>query len=82
MEFEPENIETPLVKSLLEDEVTEIEAREALGHDDARIHIASQWQLIWWRFRRHKLALFSAILLVIIYFVTQMLRVVFARILM
>jgi peptide/nickel transport system permease protein len=69
MEFETENMETPLAKSLLEDEATEIETREILGRDDARIHIASQWQLIWWRFRRHKLALFSAVLLVIIYLI-------------
>jgi peptide/nickel transport system permease protein len=69
MEFEPENIETPLANTLLEDDATEIEAGEALGHEDARIHVASQWQLIWWRFRRHKLALFSAILLVMIYLI-------------
>jgi peptide/nickel transport system permease protein len=69
MEFEPEKIETPLVQSLLEEEATEIEIREVLGKDDPRIHIASQWQLIWWRFRRHKLALFSAIVLAFIYLI-------------
>ena len=26
---------------------------------DARIFVASQWQLMWWRFRKHKLALIS-----------------------
>jgi peptide/nickel transport system permease protein len=36
---------------------------------DARVLVASQWQLIWWRFRRHKLALFSAIILMLIYMV-------------
>ena len=34
-----------------------------------RIHVASQWQLIWWRFRRHKLALFSLIVLIFIYLI-------------
>jgi peptide/nickel transport system permease protein len=34
---------------------------------DARMLVASQWQLIWWRFRRHKLALFSAFILIVIY---------------
>ncbi|MFN8447198.1 MAG: ABC transporter permease [Anaerolineae bacterium] len=38
-------------------------------HGDAKVLVASQWQLIWWRFRRHKLALFSGIILLIIYIV-------------
>lgn len=36
---------------------------------DTRILVASQWQLIWWRFRRHKLALFSAFILIVIYLI-------------
>ncbi|MEM7531826.1 MAG: ABC transporter permease [Chloroflexota bacterium] len=32
-------------------------------------YYASQWTLIWWRFRRHRLALFSTILLIILYIV-------------
>ncbi len=34
---------------------------------EERIYLASQWQLIWWRFRRHKLAIASGIILIIIY---------------
>jgi peptide/nickel transport system permease protein len=34
---------------------------------DESIYYASQWQLIWWRFRRHRLAIISVILLVLIY---------------
>ena len=30
---------------------------------------ASQWKLMWWRFRKHKLALFGGIVLLIFYFV-------------
>jgi peptide/nickel transport system permease protein len=69
MEVEPQDLETPLTQTLLGEDATEVEAGEALGREDARIHIASQWQLIWWRFRRHKLALFSLIVLVIIYLI-------------
>jgi len=29
--------------------------------------VASQWRLMWWRFRRHKVAMFAAILLLIAY---------------
>src|ERR1044071_1575648 len=32
-----------------------------------RISVASNWTLVWWRFRKHKLALFSLGLLVVLY---------------
>ncbi len=35
----------------------------------AKVFVASQGTLIWWRFRKHKLALISAILLIFIYIV-------------
>lgn len=34
---------------------------------EERIYVASQWQLVWWRFRKHKLAMVSTIVLVIYY---------------
>ena len=34
---------------------------------EERIAVASNWQLVWWRFRKHQLALFSAGLLVCMY---------------
>ena len=34
---------------------------------DERIYAASQWQLMWWRLRRHKLAMAAGIVLVIFY---------------
>jgi peptide/nickel transport system permease protein len=37
-------------------------------HED-RISVARQHQLIWWRFRKHKLALIAAIIVVLFYFV-------------
>jgi peptide/nickel transport system permease protein len=36
---------------------------------EARVFVASQWQLIWWRFRRHKVAFPSGIIILIIYLV-------------
>src|SRR6187402_1988735 len=27
--------------------------------EDERLTVASQWQLIWWRFRKHKVAVFA-----------------------
>ena len=75
MELDNKDLETPLTPQLLEDEAlavgeaTELEAAEVLGHDDPRIHVASQWQLIWWRFRRHRLAFFSLIVIILIYLI-------------
>ena len=31
---------------------------------EERVSVASQWQLMWWRFRRHKVAMASAIVVV------------------
>ena len=35
--------------------------------EEERIYVASQWQLIWWRFRKHKVALISAVILFFLY---------------
>jgi peptide/nickel transport system permease protein len=34
---------------------------------EERISVASNWTLVWWRFRKHKLALFSAFVLALLY---------------
>jgi peptide/nickel transport system permease protein len=39
--------------------------------EEERIYVASQWQLMWWKFRRHKMALISIGILVIIYSITM-----------
>src|SRR5256885_2014102 len=36
---------------------------------EAQVEVASQWQLMWWRFKQHKVALASAIVVVLIYVV-------------
>ncbi len=35
--------------------------------DDLRVEVASQWQLVWWKFRRHKLALVSLGVIILVY---------------
>jgi peptide/nickel transport system permease protein len=37
--------------------------------DFDRVSVATQWQLVWWRFRKHKLALVSVSILAVFYFV-------------
>lgn len=36
--------------------------------ESLRIEVASQWKLIWWKFRKHKLAMFSAVIVILLYF--------------
>lgn len=42
----------------------------SVAAEEERIYVASQWQLMWWKFRRHKMALISIGLLAIIYGIT------------
>ncbi len=49
-----------------EDAVAE-SLQEGFVGDEERVLVASQWQLMWWKFRRHRLAMFSAVVLIIIY---------------
>ncbi|HEY64295.1 MAG TPA: ABC transporter permease [Caldilineae bacterium] len=34
---------------------------------EEQIYVASQWQLIWWRFRKHKMAMVSVVILFVLY---------------
>ena len=42
---------------------------EPLPEKAAQIEVASQWQLMWWRFKQHKVAFASAIVVLLIYVV-------------
>ncbi|MEZ5844591.1 MAG: ABC transporter permease [Hyphomicrobiaceae bacterium] len=44
-------------------------AAETLSQAQERVWLASQWQLIWWKFRRHRLAVVSAVFLGLVYLV-------------
>ncbi len=35
--------------------------------EEERVSVATQWQLVWWRFRKHKIAVFSAGVLILFY---------------
>lgn len=37
--------------------------------DEERLYVASQWQLMWWKFRRHKLAVVGGVILIILYLI-------------
>ncbi len=37
--------------------------------EDERVYVASQWQLMWWKFRRHQLAMICAVIVILLYLV-------------
>ncbi len=43
------------------------EGERELGPEQQRFFTASQWQLVWWRFRRHRLAVGSGLFLALLY---------------
>ena len=42
-------------------------AAERLTPEQERYYLASQWQLMWWKLKRHKLALVSGAVLLVMY---------------
>jgi peptide/nickel transport system permease protein len=34
---------------------------------ESKVYVAPQWKLVWWKFRKHKLALFSGVIVILIY---------------
>ena len=41
--------------------------QSAQVNEEEELSVASQWRLMWWRFRKHKMAMYSAVILVIFY---------------
>jgi peptide/nickel transport system permease protein len=41
----------------------------APAETQAQVYVASQWQLMWWRFSKHRVALVSGIIVIVIYLV-------------
>jgi peptide/nickel transport system permease protein len=41
--------------------------KQAEKSGEERIYFASQWQLMWWRFRKHRLAMVSVVIVVLLY---------------
>ena len=41
---------------------------ETVSAEQERYYLASQWKLMWWKLKRHKLAVWSGALLLLMYF--------------
>src|SRR5512138_2514183 len=42
---------------------------QATSHAEEQIAVATQWQLMWWRFRKHKLAMVGGVTLIVFYLI-------------
>jgi peptide/nickel transport system permease protein len=49
-------------------------AVERMTPEQERVYLASQWQLMWWKFRKHRLAVISGVFIILMY-----LTVIFAE---
>lgn len=49
------------------EEPFDVEPAERLTREQERYYLASQWRLMWWRFRRHKIAVAAGIVLALAY---------------
>jgi peptide/nickel transport system permease protein len=62
----------PLDERFVDKAPFEPDRRLPLTPQQERFYTASQWRLIWWRFRRHRLAVVSAVILLLFYLSTLM----------
>lgn len=50
-------------------QVEKAPAEDDLQSGGEQIYVAPPWKLMWWRFRKHRMALISAVVLILAYFV-------------
>ena len=41
----------------------------ARSQEEEKVFVATQWQLMWWKFRKHKMAMVSAALIIVLYLI-------------
>jgi peptide/nickel transport system permease protein len=44
-----------------------VDLEEVTTSEDERVFVATQWQLMWWKFRKHKLAMISVVVVAFLY---------------
>tara|TARA_B100000686_G_scaffold198763_2_gene205590 strand:+ start:684 stop:1856 length:1173 start_codon:yes stop_codon:yes gene_type:complete len=55
----------PYLEHLVDEKPWDPQSVEQLTPEQEKFYLANQWTLMWWKFRRHKLAVWSGILLLI-----------------
>lgn len=46
-----------------------LDAEPVVEQEEERLYVAGQWQLMWWKFRKHKMAIVGGVILIILYFI-------------
>jgi len=46
-----------------------LEAEPLAQPEEEQLYVAGQWQLMWWKFRKHKMALVGGVILIILYLI-------------
>ena len=67
MNTRPPPPETDRIPHFVSTEPFVPQAAEALTPEQERYYMASQWRMMWWRFKRHRLAVISGAFLLLIY---------------
>jgi peptide/nickel transport system permease protein len=49
---------------------------DARSKEEEKIFVATQWQLMWWKFRKHKMAMLSAVVIILFYAIALFCEVV------
>ena len=59
--------------AVLDDQANQLDtgptSEEDLTTSGEKVYMAPPWKLMWWRFRKHKMALISGVILIILYFI-------------
>ena len=53
---------------MAEQAVVPVQKRK-ISETEVKVYVAPQWKLVWWKFRKHKLALISGVIVILIYLV-------------
>ncbi|MEE9588709.1 MAG: ABC transporter permease, partial [Hyphomicrobiaceae bacterium] len=67
---------TDRLPHFVSDKPFNIDDEDALTPEQERYYLASQWQMMWWRFKRHKIAVIAGVVLILSYatiFITEFL---------
>jgi peptide/nickel transport system permease protein len=46
-----------------------LSAAQTTADVEAKVYVASQWQLMWWKFRKHRLAMIGGVVMLVVYLV-------------
>lgn len=64
-----ESLALPWTSEKIDEDEAILPLEEESSTAGERIYVASPWQLMWWRFRRHRLALVSLVVIALLYLV-------------